>query len=218
MDGLFFNKLLAGILVAGIIAMVAGMVARAIINPVVPEERAYYVEVIEDPSSLIQGPQGPEAVLALLSGADVANGQKIARTCATCHTFGAGEANKVGPNLWQIIGAPLARAADFKYSKGLLTHKDERAAAGFDVWDYEALNHFLFKPKTWIPGTSMAYVGLKKVQDRADIIAYLRSLSDSPAPLPSAEAIAAEAAALAPPEEAAATDTAPEAAAPAARE
>ena len=112
----------------------------------------------------------------LLAAADVANGEKLAKRCAACHSFDNGGSNKIGPNLWDIVGAPHAHKQDFAYSdaiKGLQGN-----------WDYAALDAFLTSPKTYAPGTKMTFPGLKKPEDRADLIAWLRTLSESPQPLP----------------------------------
>ena len=99
------------------------------------------------------------------------------KKCTACHTFDEGGANKVGPNLWNVVGRPIASAGSYKYSDGL----QEKSG---DSWSYENLDGYLHKPKDWAPGTKMSFAGLKKVKERADLIVYLRSLSDSPAPLP----------------------------------
>ena len=115
----------------------------------------------------------------MIGGADPAAGQKAAKKCAACHSFDNGGKNKVGPNLWNIVNRKPATVDGFKYS-GALTEYGETTN-----WTYEALDAYLTNPKTAIPGNKMAFAGLKKPKDRADVLAYLRSLSDSPAELPS---------------------------------
>ena len=119
---------------------------------------------------------GGNDLAALLAKADVARGKKIAKKCVACHTFNSGGKNRVGPNLWNIVGANLAHVADFKYSNAMKTRGG--------TWSYEFLDCFLKKPKSCIKGTKMGYSGLKKAAQRADLIAYLRSLSNAPIPLP----------------------------------
>ncbi len=114
-----------------------------------------------------------------LAGADVARGEKVARKCKACHSFEKGGKNKVGPGLWNIVGSPIAQVAGFKYSKAFQT----RAQEGF-VWDFANLDAYLLKPKAHIKGTKMAFAGVKKADQRADLLLYLRSLADEPAPLP----------------------------------
>jgi cytochrome c len=115
--------------------------------------------------------------IAALKAADPAAGAKVAAKCKICHSLEKDAANKVGPNLWDIVGAPHAHKDDFKYSEGMLALHDK-------PWTFEELNVFLTSPKDHIPGTKMAFAGLKKLEDRAAVIAYLHTLSDSPKPLP----------------------------------
>ena len=113
---------------------------------------------------------------ALLAAADVANGEKIAKKCAACHTFDAGGPNKVGPNLHNIVGAARAHAADFAYSAAIT------GLSG--AWTYEELDSFLSSPKAYAPGTKMTFAGVKSAADRADLLLYLASVTDAPPPLP----------------------------------
>ena len=104
------------------------------------------------------------------------NGEKLFKKCAACHNYEKGGANKVGPQLWNLINRPKANVEGFAYSKALAEYGGE--------WGYEELAEFLYKPKKYIKGTKMNFVGLKKVKDRADIVYFLRAQSDNPAPLP----------------------------------
>jgi len=134
---------------------------------------------------LIQAQLWQRPILALLAEADIAAGMKLAKKCTACHVFEDGGKNKVGPVLWNIVNADKGAIDGFGYSAAL---------AGFGgAWDYSALNAFLYKPKAYIEGTKMNFAGLKKPQDRANMIAYLRSLSAAPAALPTDAEIASEA-------------------------
>lgn len=115
-------------------------------------------------------------IATLLASADADAGTKVAKKCTACHSLDQGGANKVGPNLWNIVQRPVAGADGFKYSAAL-------AGMGGN-WSYEALSGFLNKPKEFAPGTRMSFAGIGKDSDRANLIAYLRTLSDNPAPLP----------------------------------
>ena len=117
-----------------------------------------------------------DAVAALLAAADAGAGKKMARKCAACHSFEQGGKNKIGPALWNTVGAKKGRREGFSYSKGL--------AEKGGTWTYGDLDAFLTTPKTFVPGTKMLFAGFKKPQDRANLILYLRSLSDQPQPLP----------------------------------
>ena len=109
----------------------------------------------------------------------------LAQKCAACHGFEKGGPNKVGPNLYGVVGQPKASHDGYSYSAALASFSDPKE------WTYESLNKFLLKPTDYIPGTKMNFAGLRKVSDRADLIAYMRSQSDNPPPLPSAEEVQA---------------------------
>jgi cytochrome c len=180
MSSLEMNKIGAAVLTAGVIAMTAGFIAEQLFHKGHSTEHAYKIEVEgageTQTASTAEAPS-LEPVSPLLASADVASGQKLSKKCTACHSFENGGANKVGPNLWNVVMASRAGHDGFSYSGTLSDMSGE-------TWDYESLNAFLASPKKFAPGTKMSFAGLKKVQDRADIIAFLRSHSDSPAPLP----------------------------------
>lgn len=193
MDNMEFNKIFAAVLVAGIAASFTGFLSHKLVHPHDLHENAYKIEGVEDATAAGAGAKAPanaEPVLGLLAGADVAKGEQIAKVCSTCHNFTKGGPNTVGPNLYGVINHAKGSHAGFAYSDGMKTKGGE--------WSYAELNKFLWKPKAYVDGTKMNFVGLKKPEDRAALIAWLRTLSDSPAALPSAGQIEAEAAALAP--------------------
>jgi cytochrome c len=101
---------------------------------------------------------------------DAAKGKKYAKKCAACHTFDSGGKNKSGPNLFGIVGKGIAETEGYKYSKAF------KARKGQDVWDVATLSAYLKKPKKWEPKTKMAFIGIKKDQKRANLIAYLETL------------------------------------------
>ena len=131
------------------------------------------------PSAPATGTGGPSAdgtVLALLAAADAGAGKKVFKKCKACHSVDKGGAHRVGPNLWDVVGRAKAGAQGYRFS-GVL------AGLG-GAWTFADLDAFLAKPKAFAPGTKMTFRGVRKAADRAAVILYLRSLSDSPKPLP----------------------------------
>lgn len=176
-DPLFINKIAAAVLSAGLLAMMTGFAAHMLYKPAELEKPAYMIATDAPAPTVAKAaaPAGPEPIMGMLAAASADAGKKVAKKCAACHSFTNGGANKVGPNLWNIVGGKPAQVAGYKYSG---------AMAGMSVnWDFEELNKFLYKPKAYLKGTKMSFAGLKKAGDRAAIIVYLRSLSDSPVPL-----------------------------------
>ena len=157
------------------------------------EKQAYIVEGVEDGHGGSHG-GGTETVVeevplaALLAAATPEAGAKVIKKCVSCHTFDQGGGAKTGPNLWNIVGAPFGRTADFNYS-GVI--KDAGAAGR--VWDFDELAAYLENPKAHLPGNRMSFAGLRRPKDRAAALIYLRSLSEAPVPLPDVPAAPEEA-------------------------
>ena len=171
------NKLLAAVLTAGIIGVGSAVAAGILYHPHHLEEPVYRVEVAAPAGGEAAPAEAAKPIAELLASADVAEGTKIAKKCTACHDLTAGNTNKVGPGLWNVVNRPIAAHEGFSYSDALSGKKDQH-------WDYDHLNAFLTSPKAYAPGTKMTFAGLPKESDRADVIAYLRTLADSPAPLP----------------------------------
>jgi cytochrome c len=192
MSSLETNKIVGAVLVAGMALLVTHIVADKLVEP-----KAIHAAVVTVPEGEGGGTAQPEApaalepVSGLLAAADPAKGAEVFKKCSACHSVAKGEPAKVGPNLWNIVGAKHGHMEGFAYSDAIKALSDKE-------WTYEELNAFLASPKTHIPGTKMTFPGLKKVEDRAAIIAYLRSQADSPVPLPDQAAIDAATAAAAP--------------------
>ena len=187
MSDLGMNKLAAGVICGGLLIMGGIKGADVLLPHQTLEQNAYPIEVADTGASTAQvasAPAGPEPILAMLATADIAAGQKLAKKCTACHSFDGGGPAKVGPNLYNIVNAAAARDSGFSYSEAM-------AGMGGE-WNYSNLNGFLHKPKKWLAGTKMNFAGLKKPKDRANLIAWLRSLSAAPVALPSDEDIAAE--------------------------
>lgn len=163
------NKIFAAILVAGIVAMLSGFIAKKVVSSDELEEDAYPIEVtdiVADAGSA--APVGPEPIADLMALADATKGEKLSKACAACHSFDKGGPNKIGPNLWNIYDNKMAHLDDFAYSDAMENFGGK--------WGVEELNAFLWKPKSYMPGTKMNYIGLRKPEDRADMVKYLQTL------------------------------------------
>jgi cytochrome c len=181
MDSFKLNKIAMAFLGTVFVLMSADFISASLFHSQVPEKAGYMIEADEGDSHANDTKKaGPayDPIASLLANADLDAGIKVAKKCASCHTFEKGGKKKVGPNLYNIVNGAMAKIDGFAYSAAL------KSFAGDKNWDYAALNGFLYKPKKYVKGTAMGFAGLKKTEDRANIIAYLRSLSDSPAPLP----------------------------------
>ncbi len=181
------------------VLMSVSIASEGIFHSAAPEKEGFTIVAAEGTTE--GGAEGAaEAattpIATLLASADASAGEAVFKKCQACHSGEKGGPNKVGPDLWDIVNRPIAAHEGFSYSAAMKTF----AEGGKQVWDFDHLNHFLAAPKKYIAGTAMGFAGLKKDDERANLIAYLRSLSDNPAPLPSpsAEGAAAEPAAESP--------------------
>lgn len=173
------NKVAAGVILGALLFMVTGTLGHMLVAPKPLLENAYKVEVTEEATATAAAPeefQWPDPIEPLLASADVSAGEALVRRCTACHTLEKGGANRVGPNLFDIVNADKAHIDGFAYSTAM--------AEAEGTWTYENLSRFLFSPKDYTPGTKMNFAGLRRDADRANLIAYLRTLSDNPAPLP----------------------------------
>jgi cytochrome c len=180
MDSFELNKILGAVLGTCLFLLAVNIAAGAIFAPAKPAKPGYEIAVPEQPTGKDQkGPTEPEVPIEqLLAKADVGRGENSAKKCAACHTFNKGGRNLVGPNLWGIIGRPRASEAGFNYSAAMKSKGGN--------WTIEELNQFINNPRGTVPGTNMTFGGIQRPSERADLIAYLNSLSDNPAPLPKA--------------------------------
>ena len=189
MDSFEFNKFAGAVLFTLLVTLGVGILAEELFTPHHPEKPGYEVAVAEDGAPGESEAASKEVVdlPTLLASADVTAGEAVTKKCRSCHTFEEGGKNGTGPHLWGVVGRVMGSVPDFGgYSDAMKEHD----AAG-ETWTYEHLNEFLTSPKDFIKGTKMAFAGLKKSEDRANVLAYLQTLSSDPVPFPAAEAEAA---------------------------
>lgn len=171
MSSFEWNKVIASILTAMIVALVAGILSNMLVQPKPLEKPVFVVAgAPAAPAEQAAAPPKLEAIAPLLAKADATKGQQLTAICAACHTFDKGGANKIGPNLFDIVGEPIAEGrGGYAFSPALAADKGQK-------WDPEKLNEWLDNPQHFAPGTKMTFAGFPKAQDRADVIAYLQSL------------------------------------------
>lgn len=182
MDSFTLNKIAGAVLLVLVGTMGIGILSDIIFTPTIPDKPGYEIVVAsaEDETSTVSAEPDVVPIGERLLAASASDGEKVAKKCAACHSFDAGGANKVGPALYEIVGRKPGGLDGFGYSSAMVAYGEEKPE-----WTFENLDHFLEAPKKYISGTSMGFAGLRKPQDRADIIAYMREQAASPVPLPS---------------------------------
>lgn len=179
MNSLEFNKIAAAILIALLTVKGADLISNALIHPKMLKKNAFQIEGVSVAPSTTSGQpekKGPAPIEPLLAAADPKKGAEVFKKCTSCHTVQKGGPNRIGPDLYGIVDAPKGKHPGYTYSQAM-----EKKGG---TWTYEDLNHWLYNPREFIPGTKMAFAGIKDDKERADVIDYLREQSDKPVPLP----------------------------------
>ena len=173
------NKIIASIILTAILVLGINKITNIIFYVEKPEQSAYQVAsvstTVTTESTSASSNTSSGEIMALLAKASVADGEKIFKKCAACHSIAKSGGNKIGPALWGVLGRQAGSVSDYKYSKIMATHGKP--------WTFKEMNSFLTKPKDWIKGTKMSFVGLKSEKDRAAVILYMNEKTDNPLPL-----------------------------------
>ena len=171
------NKIIVSVVLAIILVLGINKVTDVIFYVEKPEKSVYQVENVTTAASTSseEADSGSENILALFASVNAADGAKIFKKCAACHSIAEGGSNKIGPALWGVLGRTAGSVPNYKYSKAMASYGKN--------WSFEEMNGFLTKPKEWIKGTKMAFAGLKNAKERAAIILYMNENTNNPLPL-----------------------------------
>ena len=173
------NKIIASIILAVILILGINKITDIIFYVDKPEKSAYQIASVSNSTTTetISASSSSESgeIMALLASASIADGEKVFKKCAACHSIAKGGGNKIGPALWGILGRQAGLVSDYKYSKAMTSHGK--------AWSFEEMDGFLTKPKDWVKGTKMSFMGLKKETERAAVILYMNNNTDNPLPL-----------------------------------
>ena len=173
------NKIIVSIVFAVILVLVINKIADVIFFVKKPEKSAYQVTMTTTATTTSAETSLDDAdsgnIMSLFASTSSADGAKIFKKCAACHSIAQGGDNKIGPALWGVLGRKAGTVPGYKYSKSMVAYGKP--------WSFEEMNGFLTKPKDWIKGTKMSFVGLKNAKDRAAVILYMNENTNNPLPL-----------------------------------
>lgn len=170
MKNLRGNKIMAALLIALLVALVASLIASMAVRPKMLAKNIYVVNVPNQLAATASAEPVKQDIKDFIAKADLEAGKTVARKCQQCHDLTKDGKNRIGPVLWNIVGMPKHQRTDYPYSSAAMAEKG--------VWAVEDLDAYLTKPSAYTPGTRMSFVGLNKIEDRANVIAYLKTLRE----------------------------------------
>jgi cytochrome c len=185
MNSFELNKILGAVLGTCLVLLALNIGAHSLFATEKPEKPGYKIVVASAEAGKPAAKEEAIPLPVLLAKAEVQKGERVSKQCAACHNFQKGAGPKIGPDLWNVVDRPVAENAAFKYSDAMKKKGGK--------WTFEELDKFIENPRGDVPGTAMTFAGIKNPQQRADVLAYLRTLADNPVPLPKAEASASPA-------------------------
>ena len=194
MGDLFWNKVAGAVLAVGLLILGLQTLGHELVasDSAELESMAYPIDLAAigaaSDSAEPEAPAGPPDFGTLLASADISAGERVARRCASCHTFEEGGRNGTGPALYGVMGRDVAGVDAFRYSAAM-----EEYAEGGTEWMYQNMYDYLENPGGYVPGTAMSFAGLRDQEDRINIIAYMRSMDSDPIALPEPRAAEAPA-------------------------
>ena len=170
------NKIIVSIIFALILVLGINKITDVLFYVEKPEKSVYQVANVTAVASTTSSESSDSGnIMALFASTSAVDGAKVFKKCAACHSIAQGGGNKIGPALWGVLGRKAGSISDYKYSKAMASHGK--------VWTFEEMDGFLLKPKDWIKGTKMSFIGLKSAKDRAAVILLMNENTDNPLPL-----------------------------------
>lgn len=177
MDSFEWNKIAGWSLAAAVSILGLSVITDGLFPVHAPETPGYIVEGVEEEAAATASGPAEQPIEFFLAAASVQKGEAQFKKCTACHSIDKGAGDAIGPNLWGVLGNHHAHSASYSYS-------DAMKATAEKQWSWDALSQWVANPKKYIPGNKMAFAGIGKAQDRADLLAYMNSKSDSPQPIP----------------------------------
>ena len=173
------NKIIVSIVFAIVLVIGINVITDTIYYVEKPKKSAYQIDSVNTVANTTAETSSADVntgnIMALFASTNAAEGAKVFKKCAACHSISQGGGNKIGPALWGVLGRKAGSISDYKYSKAMVAYAKP--------WSFEEMDGFLIKPKDWIKGTKMSFAGIKNSKDRAAVILYMNENTDNPLPI-----------------------------------